>query len=182
MRKKLVAFIGAIGAGKSTAASEFTNWTKQYQRIGFADPLKSMLMALGLTPVELYGNDKEKPSVLLSGKTPRYAMQKLGEEWGRQLISSEIWVNAWLHRVSCNTIGTVVDDLRYPNEYSAVRSLGGIIVKVVRHGCTTNSGHQSEMHFDNFNYDYILTNDNTPRYWERIRKLRKEIAEYSPEE
>lgn len=181
MHKKLVAFIGAIGAGKSTAASIFTAGN-QFKRISFADPLKSMLNGLGLSYEDLYGTEKETPSLLLSGKTPRFAMQTLGTEWGRDIISQELWVNAWLHRVSCNVeAGTVVDDMRFANEYSAVRSLGGIVVKIVRqdkdsNNARTDDAHASEAAFENFNYDYIITNRMDRSFEPLVKKVRLEIV------
>jgi len=179
MRKKLVAFIGEIGAGKSTAALAFTR--SGFKRISFADPLKQMLSTLGLSHEELYGKDKEVPSVLLSGKTPRFAMQTLGTEWGRDIISPEIWVNAWLHRVSQNvSAGAVVDDMRFPNEYSAVRSLGGIVVKIVRDNKVnheqSNTGHASEASFEDFNYDHVIMNRMDETFFKNLNRLYMDIV------
>lgn len=177
MQKKLVAFIGAIGAGKSTAAQIFCEGNK-FKRISFADPLKGMLSSLGLSSGELYGMEKETPNLLLGGKTARYAMQTLGTEWGRNLISSEIWVNAWLHRVTTNVENsTVIDDMRFQNEYNIVRSLGGIIVKIVRAQSENSDkiSHPSEKEFEAFSYDYIITNRMDRSFAPLVRKVRIEI-------
>ena len=42
-----------------------------------------MLYQLGLGEAHIEGALKEVPCELLGGKTPRYAMQTLGTEWGR---------------------------------------------------------------------------------------------------
>lgn len=48
MYPKIIAFSGCIGTGKTTAAN-FLRERYGYALIKFADPLKSMLRALGLT-------------------------------------------------------------------------------------------------------------------------------------
>lgn len=168
---KVVAFIGPIGAGKSTAAKAFKPGV--YARIGFADPLKNMLFALGLTGAELYGADKESPSAMLGGRTPRYAMQKLGQEWGRDLIHNNLWVNAWSRAVDVSSKPThiVVDDLRYKNEYHAVRSFDGIIVRVMR-DVPYDATHPSEQFWPDFQYDYMLNNSGSePQFIREVVKL-----------
>ena len=44
---------------------------------------------------EIDGRWKEHPCSLLLNKTPRYAMQTLGTEWGRELIGENIWTHIW---------------------------------------------------------------------------------------
>lgn len=128
----LVAFCGRIGAGKSTAARLLV---EQYgfRLVKFADPLKDMLRALGMTEAEIEGDRKEVSCKLLGGRTPRYAMQTLGTEWGRDLISPDLWVNSWIKRaktIMSDGGKVVVDDLRFPNEEEIIRRLGGNIVEI----------------------------------------------------
>jgi len=145
----LIAFTGAAGSGKSTAASHLREWYG-YTRIRFADPIKEMLRDFGLTFDQLDGSLKETPCDLLCGKTPRRAMQTLGDEWGRQLMGGDVWVRAWERRVdevrSFRDCGIVVDDLRYPNELDAILHLGGTVIRVVRPGIDLVESHASESH------------------------------------
>src|SRR5688572_26446471 len=95
MLPKIVAFVGPIGCGKTTAARALRRL--EYTKVSFADPLKEMLIAFGLTAEQVYGNEKEIPTGILAGHTPRYAMQTLGTEWGRDLIHTNLWTLAWQH-------------------------------------------------------------------------------------
>ena len=97
--KNLIALTGLAGSGKTTAADYLVK-AHGFACISFAGPIKSMLRTLGLTALEdieevFEGEGKEKPNRLLCGKSPRFAMQTLGTEWGRDLIGPDLWVNAW---------------------------------------------------------------------------------------
>jgi hypothetical protein len=133
---RVVALTGAAGSGKSTAA-DYLIRQHGYERVKFAGPLKAMLKAAGLTDNQIEGTDKEKPTRLLQGKTPRHAMQTLGHEWGRNCIGEGFWVFLFEHaalQIVDNGGRVVVDDLRFPNEAAAVRALGGVIVKLEGRG------------------------------------------------
>lgn len=143
----IVAFTGLAGSGKSTAALHLVN-ERGFARVRFAGPLKAMMAALGLAPSEIEGDRKELPCDLLGGKSPRYAMQTLGTEWGRYTIGRDLWVNAWRAAVDKLPAGVpvVVDDCRFPNEAEAVRAAGGILVRINRPCAGIASTHESEAH------------------------------------
>lgn len=144
--RTIVAFAGLAGSGKSTAALRLVE-RHGFHRVRFAGPLKDMMRALGLNEQEIEGDLKEKPCALLGGKTPRYAMQTIGTEWGRDIIDRDLWIRAWQSAVDKVPPGApvVVDDCRFPNEADAVTSAGGIIVRVVRPGVGAGAaGHSSE--------------------------------------
>jgi hypothetical protein len=154
---KLVGFAGLIGCGKTTAA-QFLIKELQFHRVRFAGPLKAMMAALGLSNMEIDDpNCKEQPSALLCGKTPRWAMQSLGTEWGRNLIGDDIWINAW--KRSCEGYPhIVVDDVRFPNEARAIKEANGLLVRIVRPSMQyNNSSHASEA--QNFGVDHIIYNN-----------------------
>lgn len=145
--RAIVAFTGLAGAGKSTAAAHLVK-SRGFERVRFAGPLKAMMAALGCTAAEIDGDRKEVPCDLLGGKTPRWAMQTIGTEWGRNLIDANLWIRAWRAAVDRLPAGTpvVVDDCRFPNEAEAIRAAGGIIVRIERPGAGTASAHESEQH------------------------------------
>lgn len=133
--------IGVAGRkyhGKDSVARELV--TLGYKVVRFAGPLKAMLRAFyaehGIAPAEIErkieGDLKEAPCPLLCGKTPRHAMQTLGEEWGRQLISSNLWVESLSYRAEASGAQkVVVPDVRYDNEAYIIEGLGGEVWRVV---------------------------------------------------
>ena len=142
----LIAFTGYAGCGKSTAAKHLVD-AHGYTLVKFAGPLKAMMRALGLGDREIEGDLKEIPCKLLDGRTPRYAMQTLGTEWGRDLIGPHFWVNVATD-IICAVLDqggkVVIDDLRFDNEAIATRVLGGRIVKVARPGVGAVNSHSSD--------------------------------------
>lgn len=141
----VLAFTGLAGAGKSTA-SRYLVERYGYKLVKFAGPLKDMCRAIGLTEEQIEGHLKEAPSPMLQGKTPRYAMQTLGTQWGRDCIGKSFWVSLWGQRVLELTgqgHRVVVDDCRFPNEAAAIRTLGGDIIAIAARG-GIESTHESE--------------------------------------
>lgn len=160
-QRTIIAFTGLAGAGKSTAAQHLVA-SGRFQRVRFAGPLKAMMRALGCTEAEVDGHLKEVPCALLGGKTPRYAMQTIGTEWGRDLIDSDLWIRAWQTAVAAVPahLGVVVDDCRFPNEAAAVAAVGGVLVRIERPGAGTSSTHVSEQHA--LPGAFIICNDGSP--------------------
>lgn len=141
--RRLVAFTGLAGSGKSTAAMHLVK-RHGWQRVRFASPLKAMMAALGLSYEEIEGHLKEKRCDLLCGRTPRFAMQTIGTEWGRMTIGDDLWIRAF-ERALPNEGRVVVDDCRYENEAEAVQAAGGVIIRIVRPGAGSGAaGHSSE--------------------------------------
>ena len=137
MTKIIIAFAGRKQSGKTTAANLLL--PHGFVRCSFAEPIKAMLAQLmtiaSLTPDEIVrymGEDKETLIPALGAST-RYLLQTLGTEWGRQGIHADIWVNitrSRLERLDAEYV--VFDDLRFDNEADLIRSLGGLVVHVVR--------------------------------------------------
>lgn len=167
---RVIAFTGAAGSGKSTAAQHLVN-IHGYSRVRFAGPLKAAMAAMGFNQAQIEGADKERPTRMLLGKTPRYAMQTLGTEWGRNCIGEDFWVGLWEHAA----LGildeggmVVVDDCRFPNEAAAIREMGGRIYRLAGRGGIAG-GHESErMDFDSD--DVIENTGDLITLWSRIEE------------
>ena len=140
---RLIAITGLAGCGKSTVA-EYLHRDYGFVRRKFAGPLKAMLQALyewtdldtGDITARLEGAKKERPDPVLNGATPRWAMQSLGTEWGRDSIHPDIWVDLLRRRVERDLAlgwSVVIDDLRFPNEGDVVEALGGKVLQIYRH-------------------------------------------------
>lgn len=165
---KIIAFIGKIGSGKTTAAKYLTK-EYGYLRVRFADKLKRMLAVLGLTYEEIDGSLKNVPCNILGGKTPRYTMITLGTEWGRNMIHPDLWVKA-LDRQIKELIEEgeykfVIDDLRFLSESEwlnniQINNVKIYMIKIVR-GEETVLNHQSEIEQDKIEGDCIIHNNDT---------------------
>lgn len=154
--RTIIAFTGPKGCGKSTAAKYLMD--HGFVRHYFAKSLKEMIKCLGLTEEHVNGGLKETPCHELCGQTPRWAMQSLGTEWGRELIHPDLWVNAWKNTMPKET-DIVCDDLRFPNEYSILKEQNGYVVDIIRPGFERDQSHESEAH--SLPFDYQIANAST---------------------
>lgn len=150
-RYPLIGFTGSAGSGKTTAANYLIK-VARYHRVSFAEPIREMLVALGI-PQHVLRDPvlKESPHPLLDGKSPRHAMQTLGTQWGRQHISHNLWVMHALRtavRIMQNGSRAVFDDVRFDNEAEEIVKHGGKIIRLVRAGAGTASKHESENGID----------------------------------
>lgn len=172
MTRKLIAFSGAAGSGKSEASNQAV--ACGYYRAKFANALKEMLRAFlryrgaDETTIErmLEGDLKGASSEYFGGRTPRHAMQTLGTEWGRKLIHPDLWTNTEMEK-SAPFDHVVFDDCRFPNEVAAIKMAGGRVIEIERPDLPTKMDHASEN--QKLDVDAIVRNDSS------LVDLRKEI-------
>lgn len=163
----VIGFAGLKRSGKDTAAKVLTS-SFGFTRLAFGDPLKAMLAAFlyihDYTDEMVYdaleGDLKESPCPPFGGRSPRYAMQTLGTEWGRNLMKDSFWTDALKHCAQGNE-RVVVTDVRFPNEVDAIREMGGSIFKVVRPGLKSTDSHVSEAFINDLVADHTFINDGT---------------------
>jgi hypothetical protein len=150
----LIGLTGPAGSGKSFCA-QYLQEQFRYERVSFAGPLKAMLRAAldyaDLIPVYVEaiigGELKETPNNLLGGKTPRYAMQTLGTEWGRECLSQDFWIALAESRIRgllMQGVPVVVDDVRFDNEADMIQRLGGTVLRVAGRSKGVSPDHPSE--------------------------------------
>lgn len=150
-------------SGKSEVARELGNYG--FVRKGFADALKAMirplLAAFGYAEVvidKLLNTGEGKETVLPEiGVTPRYLAQTVGTEWGREVIDPDLWIKAVLNDKRPDML--VIDDVRFPNEYEAIRAEGGQVWRVYRPGRAPTNGHPSEGLLEDREFDEVIVND-----------------------
>jgi hypothetical protein len=172
-KPSIIGITGSKEVGKSTVAA-FLSERYGYARIRFADPLKDMLRTFGLTDYELEGAGKNKPCDLIGGHTPRYAMQSLGTEWGRDMMGAQFWTDAWLRKVGDAVSDYIVaEDLRFPNEEFAARLAGAVIWRIERPGYGGTDQHRSETETMHVRYDRLFINDGTIE--DLLAKVRREL-------
>ena len=158
MKGVLIGLCGAKGSGKTFIAENMRDHHGA-TILRFADTLKDMMRVMGFTEAHLTGDQKETPSEVLKGKTPRYAMQTLGTEWGRQMLHDTVWVDILVAKSKQVQGMVVVDDVRFPNEIEAIHNNGGIVVWVDRESIYEEGDiHPSETSIQADHCDVIMDN------------------------
>ena len=121
--------------------------------------------------------------------TPRYALQTLGTEWGRDCYK-DVWIDYGLevaqalmsgagnytalkgfepHVEPDDIAGVVFSDIRFKNEFDKLRSIGGKIIRIRRNNVTGTPaggvvGHASEEEQDEVDdsfFDAVIDNNGT---------------------
>ena len=160
-KPRLIGLAGFKQSGKTTIADHMEN-EHGFAHLSFAGPMRSfMQIFLGVAePGFDLERDKEKVIPWL-GTTPRDIMQKMGTEFGREMIHEEMWVRRCLRAAEYNhgnNRNVVISDVRFANEARAIRDAGGEVWWINRPGCEP-SGHASEQGLPVHLVDHILDND-----------------------
>lgn len=174
--------------GKDAFASYFSS---PWQVRKFAGRLKEIASLLTGVPVEKWEDQEFKKQIMplewqtlvrtptdentrYTENTWRWFLQVLGTECMRDGLHSEVWVNALMSEykpkerhlgladVSDDYPLWLITDVRFPNEADAVRSRGGLMVRIERHNSDAPiSLHPSETSLDNYEFDEVIVNDGT---------------------
>lgn len=173
-KTKLIGIAGKKGAGKDTAA-QYLSRVYGLRILSFADPIKDALAVMFGVPVSLFHDPetKEIPSPELLGFSPRFLMQTLGTEWGRDTVRSTLWIDLLIRKakkVRSSYAGVVVPDVRFDNEAEAIRSAGGAIWLIRRNQETAADQHPSEVGVSPSLIDFTI--DNT----RDLRVLRTQVG------
>lgn len=173
---KIIAFAGRKQSGKTTCAQFAKDIFYQYfpsnicEIYNFADPLKMdiCINILGLTYEQCYGEDDKKNELVdcywkNQQLTAREVMQLVGTDMFRRL-KTNVWSDATIRKIQKDNpnIGLIAD-CRFPNEVNAIKSVGGIVIKLTRN--PYNSDHSSEIaldkdKFDHKYFDLVIDNQN----------------------
>lgn len=168
---RVVGLCGLAGSGKSTVADYMVR-KHGYTRVRFAGPLKAMARAVGLSDEHIEGSLKEVPLAMLCGRTPRFFMQRLGKEFGRDLVGEDFWVNLWTAeagRILSAGGRIVADDARFENEVERIRDESGIVGVVDGRGGIAGN-HSSEGYRPEA--DFVLHNGGSLReLYQRIDEV-----------
>lgn len=149
---KIIGISGRARSGKDTLAGIFKFLDKNTVQLSFAAPIREFVAGLvGMSVDEITNSDaKERPLPWLNDKSPRFLMQTLGTEWGRNMIDPNLWIKVVRKRIEmlqaqANPPSLVVfSDVRFDNEAEMIRSLGGWIIHLSRGDAVEVAAHVSE--------------------------------------
>ena len=134
---------GRARSGKDTVASFILAQRGGYI-YSFADPIRAMLVPLGIDMRDPYWQEHKEEVIPAIGASPRRLMQTLGTEWGRQLINPDLWLILAKQRLINYGPGMVIADVRFENEAAWVRAQGGRVIHIERPNTVAVEVHASE--------------------------------------
>lgn len=139
----IVGLLGFIGSGKGTAGDILKDMG--FTPVSFAKGVKDVAAEMFGWPRHLLEGDtqvsrdwREQPCKFWSqelGKpfTPRYALQLMGTEVGREVFHEDFWVIRLKKFMQDNpNQNFVITDVRFPNELDFVHSLNGVTIEIER--------------------------------------------------
>ena len=191
----LIGVVGFLGSGKGTVADILVE-EYGYHKFAFADVLKDTVSVMFDWPRPLLEGDTDESrkfretidefwderlfDILGKSVTPRYILQLMGTEAGRDVFGEDIWVSTLERRIR-GIEKAVISDVRFPNEIEFIRKQNGMVTRVARGpdpkwfdtALDHNRGirwnmyssypevHVSEWAWIGAHFDYVLNNNGT---------------------
>lgn len=171
----LIGLTGFARTGKSTAAAHLVE-EHGLEGYAFANPIREALAAMFNLDASDFEGAKKEELIPWLGRSPLQLMQLLGTEWGRHMISANLWLDLAEQRLDGladsvgDTPGFVISDVRFENEAAFIRERGGVMVHMQRNDASPVSAHSSEDGVAMHPQDLIVRNNGT------IRELQSELS------
>lgn len=196
---KLVGLMGVKRAGKDTVAEIIMSEDRRFERVGFADLMREMLLALD-PYVEVIPNSESEFPGTYGGTYARLTaivdergwedakafpdvrrlMQRFGTDCVRDHLGQDTWVDTTFDTKVIPMLNSghnvVMTDVRFTNEIARIRESGGEIWRIDRPSLpvdtTTEGVHQSEVEWRKAKPDVVITNRDG-----RFDLLRADVAD-----
>ena len=162
----IIGLSGYAQSGKDTIANYLVEH-HGFTRVAFADPIREALYALNpkINDIpELQGvrlqwlvDKMGWEFVKVDSPETRGLLQRFGTEVGRNLWGENFWVDKAMATAAKHD-KVVITDVRYPNEYQAIKDTGGDMWRVEKPGGIPINRHSSETALDGFFFDQIILN------------------------
>lgn len=169
---RIIGIAGRKGSGKTTLAEAMVShgWVHD----SFAAPIRRFMCNLfDIEPIDLEAI-KELPQRALGNRTPREVMQVLGTEWMRSYCGQNVWIDALRARIAplyATGANAVISDVRFENEATFIRNLGGVVVWIERPGQRRDDPHVSELGLPTHLIDHVIENDRDLEYLYAMAKI-----------
>lgn len=162
---QIIGLNGVARAGKDTVAGILHD-LYGYTPISFSDILNRALVALNPivdTSGTRYANYVETLGYEEAKEIPevRRLLQAMGTEVGRNLLGTDIWVEALFKNLPEGKVA--ITNVRFPNEANSVWGRGGVVWRVTRPGFEPSNGHISDTALDDYKMDAYIANNGTVR-------------------
>lgn len=179
---RLVGLGGHLRAGKDAVADYLVD-SHGFLKLGMSDPLHEAMLVIdpiiGETDLYIDGYNMGQKYVprysdlighngyVEAKKNPevRRLLQQLGTEFGRKMIGENVWVDIAKRTILDHLAegrSVAITGIRYPNELTMIRDLGGVTWWVDRPGGSAAvSVHASENSVAERDFDFTLNNTGT---------------------
>jgi len=168
----IIGLIGRARAGKDTVAARLVE-AHGYVRVAFADALREVALAFDpiIVPVETASPAHPWAAARLSEIINQYGWEEAKDRYPevRRTLQRlgcairdqdrDFWVRIVHGKINDETRPVVVSDVRFANEATMLRQLGGRLVRVVRPGLAATDTHVSETALDRWPTYTVLYND-----------------------
>lgn len=183
----LIGLTGPIGSGKDTMAAMLR--ASGFRALKFADPLYAAANAIDpkFHPQMAH---KDKNGYLLDNPslgTRRSLLEKMGTEFFRNMIHPNFWCVHMEETILSSiaeapSLPLVISDVRFENEATMLRSLGGHIVHLKPNWPCETTGHASDsgVKFDTQDSILGLEDGRADKGYKQLLAIIKEI--YGPRE
>lgn len=155
----VIGIAGLARSGKDTVANYILAARGYGYRYGFADPIKAMLIPLGIDCTDPYWTANKEAIIPSLGVSLRYLMQTLGTEWGRRLVNDDLWVTLAKSTVMTHGPGMIIPDVRFENEAAWIRAVGGRVIHLERDNRPQVLNHDSERGIARHAEDVVIKNN-----------------------
>jgi len=169
----IIGLSGYARCGKDTVAKVLIDGYN-FERVAFADPLRDML--LKIDPILFNGRrltafiDEYGWELAKGHYEVRRLLQTLGVA-ARNVIDSDVWVNAAVAKIEAITSNCIITDVRFENEAQKIKDLGGQVWRVERPGIKAINEHISESNLDSWEFDRYIRNTGTLEDLEFLVKM-----------
>lgn len=176
MSHPYIGLVGTARSGKSTVGQHLVR-AFGYQTMAFADPMREMAIAINpIISVRTAAgimSDSERTlryADLVNAKGYEHAktfypevrrfLQALGTEAGRGVLGEGVWIDAAMRKAALSLGPCVFTDVRFTNEALAVKSSGGVLLRIERDKQLTGARalHQSETELEGIETRYTISN------------------------
>lgn len=170
----IISLVGYPGSGKDTIAGILAQ-EHGFTQVAFADPLRSIAYAINPLIPESHGVSVIRLQELIDEIGWRAAkdnypevrrfLEAVGTEGLRDNISDTIWIDLAMQKMSDVSRHYVISDMRFPNEYDAVKQLEDSFVWYVERpeasaaAAEGLSKHASAAYYDTIPRDDRIVND-----------------------
>lgn len=176
----LLGFAGKAHSGKDfSAAYIIQNYPNlKIAKVAFADAVRDMVRPI-FDVDDIYRRGSKEDLIDGFGISLREVLQSLGTDWGRSMISKDLWIKVLDKRISeqySDFDVVIISDVRFDNERDYIINNGGKVINITgakdKHNKSKFSEHASEWGIEDEIEGVVqLENDFTSDYLVSLKEV-----------